>query len=73
MNDIIEAMISGHDNTKYNWISGKCAETCVQCETNDEWIKPMRQWQAEGVPQTLGNTNCHKCGDDCSCGLEIVY
>ena len=24
MNDFIEAMIKGHDNTEYRWVSGKC-------------------------------------------------
>ena len=72
MHDFIEAMIKGHDKTEYRWISGKCAEICSHCDFLNNSIKPMYEWLSEGLPQTLGNTNYHNCGDDCSCRLEKV-
>ena len=70
MYDFIEAMIKGHDNTPYKWVSDGCAETCTPCSINNDQIKPMNIWQAEGLPQTLGKSKYHECGDDCSCRLE---
>ena len=70
MNDFIEAMIQGHDYTKYKWISGKCAEKCYVCESNNNDVKTMQRWQAEGLPQVVTKTNFHECGDECSCKLE---
>lgn len=29
MNDFMEAMIKGHDNTEYRWISGKCRDSVL--------------------------------------------
>lgn len=72
MNDFIEAMIRGHDKTKYRWVSGKCREICTECDFNNNSIKPMYVWQAEGLPQVVTNTKYHVCGDDCSCRLEKV-
>ena len=72
MNDFIEAMIKGHDKTEYGWVSGKCAEKCTECDFLNNQIKTMQRWQAEGLPQTLGNTKHHNCGDECSCRLEKV-
>jgi len=72
MNDFIEAMIKGHDNTEYRWLSCKCKDKCWVCDSNNNRIKPMQRWLAEGLPQTLGNTSYHECGDDCSCRLEKV-
>lgn len=70
--DFLEAMIKGHDKTEYRWVSGKCAEFCSECSFNNNSIKSMQEWQAEGLPQTLGNIKSHKCGDKCSCRLEKV-
>lgn len=67
MNDFIEAMIKGHDKTEYRWVSGKCAETCSHCDFKNNSVKPMYEWLAEGLPQTLGKAKYHKCGDGCSC------
>ncbi len=65
-------MIKGHDNTEYCWISGKCKDTCFVYDSNYNSVKPMQQWQAEGLPQVVTNTKYHVCGDDCSCRLEKV-
>ena len=70
MNDLIEAMIKGHDNTEYRWISGKCAETCSHCDFLNNSIKPMYTWLAEGLPPVSGYSMFHECGDECSCRLE---
>jgi len=72
MNDFIEAIIKGHDNTNYRWVSGKCAEICSHCNCLNNSIKPMQVWLADGLPQTLGNTNYHECGNECSCRLKRV-
>ena len=72
MNDFIEAMIKGHDKTEYSWVSGDCAESCTSCSLNNDQNKPMNIWLAEGLPQTLGKSKYHECGDDCSCRLEKV-
>ena len=69
MNDFIEAMIKGHDKTECWWLSGKCAETCSECDFLNNSIKPML---AEGLPPISGNTMFHKCGDECSCRLEKI-
>ena len=49
--DFIEAMIQGHDYTKYKWVSGNCADKCHICDFNNNSIKIMRDWQAEGLPK----------------------
>ena len=72
MNEFIEAMIKGHDMTEYRWVSGKCSEKCWVCDSNNNSVKPMQVWLAEGLPQTVTTTNYHVCGDDCSCRLEKV-
>lgn len=72
MNDFIEAMIKGHDRTEYRWISGKCSDKCWVCDSNNNSIKPMQRWLAEGLPQVVISTNYHVCGDDCSCRLEKI-
>jgi len=72
MNNFIEAMIQGHDNTPYKWVSGKCGETCIQCSSNGLFVKPMKQWLAEGLPKVHKTTNYHNCGDRCECRLEKV-
>ena len=72
MNDFIEAMIKGHDKTEYRWVSGKCKDKCSKCDFLNNQVKTMQRWQAEGLPQTLGYTNYHECGDECSCRLEKV-
>lgn len=66
-------MIKGHDKTEYRWVSGKSAEFCSECYfLNNNSIKPMQEWQAEGLPQVVTKTKYHVCGDDCSCRLEKV-
>jgi len=72
MDDYIDTMIKGHDNTPYRWVSGNCAETCSECETNALFVKPMNQWLAEDMPQVLGKGKYHDCGDNCECRLEKV-
>ena len=54
MNYIIEAMIKGHDKTEYRWVSGKCKNKCFVCDSNNNSVKPMQVWLAEGLPQALG-------------------
>ena len=72
MNDFIEAMIRGHDYTKYRWISGKYANECPICGLNNNQIKTIQEWQAEGLPRVLQNVKYHNCDDECSCRLEKV-
>ena len=72
MNDFIEAMIKGHDKTEYRWVSGKCREKCFVCDSNNNSVKPMQVWLAQGLPQALGKGKYHECGDECSCRLEKV-
>ena len=72
MDNFIEAMINGHDNTPYRWVSGKCAETCIKCRLNNNSIESMKQWLAEDMPQALGKAVYHDCGDDCECSLIKV-
>ncbi|MFC1785834.1 hypothetical protein ACFLZA_00520 [Candidatus Neomarinimicrobiota bacterium] len=43
MNDFIEAMIKGHDKTKYRWISDKCRENCFVCDSSNNSIKPIQK------------------------------
>lgn len=33
MDNFIETMIMGHDDTTYGCVSGKCAEYCIECES----------------------------------------
>lgn len=66
VDDFIEAMIRGHDKTEYRWISGKCRDKCWVCDSNDNSIKPMYVWQAEGLPKVVTKIKFHVCGDECS-------
>jgi len=63
-------MIKGHDYTPYTWVGGKCSKTCTPCSLNNNQIKPMNIWLAEGLPQTVTKSKYHECGNDCSCSLE---
>lgn len=65
-------MIRGHDKTEYKWISGKCSDKCLVCDSNHNRIKTMQEWQAEGLPTVVTNTKYHECGNNCTCTLEIV-
>jgi len=70
MDNFIETMIKGHDYTPHRWVSGKCAETCIECKSNSLFVKPMNQWLSEGLPQSFGKGMYHTCGDSCECRLE---
>ena len=65
MDNFIEAMIKGHDKTEHRWVSGACRDKCWVCDSNNNRIKTMQVWLAEGLPQTLGNTKYHDCGNEC--------
>ena len=45
--NFIEAMIKGHNRTEYRWISGKCRNKCVVCDSNNNSIETMQYWQAD--------------------------
>ena len=73
MDEFIEAMIKGHDNSLYNWVAGDyCMEFCLMCRYNDVIDETMRVWQAKGLPQTNGKAHYHECGDKCDCRLEKI-
>jgi hypothetical protein len=63
-------MIEGYDKTEYRWGSGKCRDKCHVYDTNNNRIKTMQDWQAEGLPTIVTNIKYHKCCSECCYRLK---
>ncbi len=72
MDNFIEAMIQGHDKTEFRWISGNCRSKCFVCDSNENRIETMQNWQANGLPKVVTNIKYHDCDGECNCRLEKV-
>ncbi len=62
-------MIQRHDKTEYRWIGGKCRDKCWACDSNNNRIETMQEWQAQGLPKTVTKVKYHDCDVECSCRL----